>query len=59
MSKFRLWYITNQDAITWFLIGVLTAQGINAFINGDYTTAAVNFGIAALNYFLVNFKMKV
>jgi hypothetical protein len=59
MSKFRLWYITNQDAISWFIIGLCVGQGIESLAAGNYSSAALSFGVAALNYFFVNFKMKV
>lgn len=57
MSKFRDWYITNQDAITWFLIGFLTADGFNALAHGNYGSAALSFGIAALNYAMVKHRI--
>lgn len=59
MSKFKLWYVTNQDAITWFLIGVLTAQCIDHLGRGEYGYATLSAGIALANYFLVNVRLKV
>jgi hypothetical protein len=52
MNKFKTWYVTNQDAITWFLIGWLTMQGLNELAKGDYVWAGISFVIAYLNYML-------
>ncbi len=52
MSKFRQWYLENNEAITWFLIGFLTADGLNSLAQGKPGMAAISFGIAALNFFL-------
>ena len=50
MNKFREWYVGNQDAITWFLIGFLTMQGLNELAKGDYVWAGISFVIAYANY---------
>jgi len=50
MENFRNWYIRNQDAITWFLIGLLTGQGFDQLSRGNYVSAAVSFGFAYLNF---------
>lgn len=50
MGKFREWYTTNQDAITWFLVGFLTFGGIDQLARGDYGMAALNFALAYANY---------
>ena len=52
MNRFRLWYLTNQKEITWFLIGVLTATGIERFGQGDFDAALVFWAIAFANYYL-------
>ena len=49
-EKFHNWYVTNQDAITWFLIGLLFAQGTEEFARGHYIWAAVLWFLAYLNY---------
>ena len=59
MSAFRTWYITHQDAITWFIIGMCFGQGINSLAERNYTSAAINFAIAGLNFFLSSYKMKL
>jgi hypothetical protein len=50
MNSFRNWYIRNQDAITWFLIGWLTWGGIDQLARGNYGWAAADFGLAYFNY---------
>ena len=50
MNKFRQWYVGNQDAITWFIIGFLTMQGLNELAQGDYVWAGISFVIAFANY---------
>lgn len=52
MNKFKTWYVDNQDAITWFLIGVLISGGIDQMARGDYMWAGVNFLLAYTNYAL-------
>jgi len=49
-EKFHNWYVTNQDAITWFLIGLLFSQGTEQFARGNYIWAAVLWFIAYANY---------
>lgn len=57
MSKFREWYVTNQDAITWFLIGLLTSGGIDQLARGDYLWAGVSFAMAYTNYALRKIRL--
>jgi hypothetical protein len=52
MNAFKQWYVTNQDAVTWFLIGWLTLQGLHELGRGDYVWAGISFVIAYLNYML-------
>ena len=59
MSAFRMWYIKHQDAITWFIIGLCVMSGLASLAAGNYVGAAINFAIAAVNYFLSNHKMKL
>lgn len=58
MSNFRNWYVRNQDAITWFIIGVCFMSGLSSLAVGNYTGAAINFGIAFLNYILSNTRLQ-
>jgi hypothetical protein len=57
MNKFREWYVTNQDAITWFLIGVLTVTGLHELAKGDYVWAGISFVVAYANYAIRRFRM--
>jgi hypothetical protein len=50
MNKFKTWYVTHQDAITWFLIGWLTMQGFHELAQGDYVWAGISFVLAGINY---------
>jgi hypothetical protein len=57
MNVFRDWYIRNQDAITWFLIGWLTFAGIEDLSDGKYFWAAFNFAFAYLNFKLRSIRL--
>jgi len=50
MNKFKQWYVGNQDAITWFLIGWLSLQGLHELEQGDYVWAGISFVLAYANY---------
>lgn len=50
MSKFRYWYLSHATEITWFVIGVCFMAGLDSLARGNYGNAAINFGIAYLNY---------
>ncbi len=58
MSTFRNWYMTHQDAITWFLIGWLASAGLNELAHGNYVSSAVLIGLAGLNYMFRNARVK-
>ena len=53
MNKIRSWYLSNYEAITWFLIGVLTLAGLQELSHGEYFNALVSFGLVALNYVFI------
>lgn len=53
MDKFRLWYVRNYQAITWFIIGFLVMAGLTDLSQGDYVGAVLSFGIAYVNYLFV------
>ncbi len=57
MENFRNWYIRNQDAISWFLVGLLTGQGLDQLIQGQYTQAAISFLLAYANYSFTRHRM--
>ena len=50
LDNFRSWYIRNQDAITWFLIGWLVYAGLDCLIEGRYISAVAGFVLAYVNY---------
>ena len=52
MNKFREWYLTYTTEITWFIIGVCTMSGLESLAREQYSNAAINFGLAYLNYFM-------
>jgi hypothetical protein len=57
MNAFKQWYVTHQDAITWFLIGVLVAQGMHALAKGDYFWAGISFAFAVSNFALSRVRL--
>ena len=50
MGQFRNWYVRNQDAITWFLIGWLSFGLLQNVITGDWVWAAVDALLIYANY---------
>lgn len=50
MNKFKAWYLNNQVEITWFIIGVLTLQGLQEAAREEYVQAGISFAIVLLNY---------
>ena len=58
LGKIHDWYVDNQDAITWFLIGVLLAQGTEALARHDYVAAAWLLGFAVGNYMLRKVRLR-
>ncbi len=57
MNSFKNWYVRNQDAITWFLIGWLSLSCINSLADGNLIWAAISAGIVWLNYSLRKVRM--
>lgn len=49
-DSFRNWYVRNQDAITWFLIGWLVFAGLDALVDERYVGALISFLLAYGNY---------
>lgn len=50
MDVLRNWYVRNQDAITWFLIGLLTAGFVEHISKQQYTWALVDAVLIYVNY---------
>jgi hypothetical protein len=57
MNKFKQWYVKNQDAITWFIIGVLVVNCIDALASRNYIWAAVDAAIIYVNFKLRNVRL--
>ena len=47
---FREWYVRNQDAITWFIIGWMCFAGLDNLVKGNYLWAGIDFALAYINY---------
>ena len=50
MNNFKNWYIRNQYAITWFIIGWLTMSCFNHLARGQYVWAMFDAVLAYINY---------
>ena len=51
-DNFRIWMAINAVQVTWFMIGLFTAFGIDSLATGNLIGAAINFGLAWINYLL-------
>ena len=58
MESFRNWYIRNQDAISWFLIGWLTFGTLDSLVNGQYVWAAISAFLVWVNYKLTAVRLQ-
>lgn len=58
MRNFREWYVRNQDAITWFLIGWLSTGLLQHLFQGDYGWAAIDAFLIWANYKLLKVRMQ-
>jgi hypothetical protein len=52
LNNFRVWYLKNQNDITWFLIGFLIAAAIHSFSIGEYEDMTFSLLMAFANYYL-------
>lgn len=50
MEHFKNWYVRNQDAITWFLIGLLTSGMLEQLAKRDYWMALLSAVLIWANY---------
>jgi hypothetical protein len=57
MNSFKNWYVSNQDAITWFIIGVLVMTMFNSIALGNYGWAAISAFFIWTNYKLRNVRV--
>jgi hypothetical protein len=53
MNSFKNWYVYNQDAISWFIIGWMSLACLDALAEGRYIWAMINAGLVWLNYKLI------
>lgn len=58
MKNLKLWYVRNQDKISWFIIGWLMSMSIAELIEGNYIFAAVNLMLAIINYTFIDWKVE-
>jgi phage tail protein X len=58
MSKFREWYVQHQDAITWFLVGLLTSGMIEQLAKANYGLAVLSAVLIWANYKMLDYKIK-
>jgi hypothetical protein len=58
MNSFKNWYIYNQDAITWFIIGILTMTMFNSIALGNYGWATISAFFIWINYKLRKVRMQ-
>ena len=58
MTKFREWYVHHQDAITWFIIGLLTLATIDYVVKEDWLWAVISAVLIVINYKFRKFRMK-
>lgn len=56
-DSFRNWYIYNQDAISWFIIGWLSFATLDNLARGNYIWAGVDFALAYFNYKMTKVRM--
>ena len=58
MNSIRNWYVRNQDAITWFIIGWLTWAGIDQLVQGNYIWAAIDAALIYINYKFLSVRIQ-
>jgi hypothetical protein len=57
MNTFKQWYVRNQDAITWFIIGWMVLSCINNVSKQQYVMALFDAVIVFINYKLRNVRI--
>lgn len=57
MNSFKNWYVSNQDAITWFIVGVLTDGMLHSLTQGEYASAAISAAFIVVNVGLIKNKI--
>lgn len=56
--SFKDWYVRNQDAITWFIIGWLSFALLMNITTGDWLWAAVDAVLIYGNYKLKDVRLQ-
>ena len=57
MENFKNWYVRNQDAITWFIVGFLTFGMFQSLLTEEYGSAAFTAALIILNVSVVKTKI--
>lgn len=58
MNVVKRWFVCNQDAITWFIIGWMTFSGFIDLGAHNYVTAVFDFVIVYANYKLAGVRLQ-
>lgn len=58
LNSLKNWYVGNQDAITWFIIGFLTMSMFNALAMNSYGWAAISAFFIWSNYKLRKVRLQ-
>jgi hypothetical protein len=58
MNKIKQWYVRNQDAISWFIIGALIVTAVNRLASQSYILCLIGLSVAFINYILIKIKLK-
>lgn len=58
MSYIKNWYVSNQDAITWFVIGFLVQSLLINFAQGDLFWALITAALIWINYALRKVRLQ-
>ena len=58
MTQFKNWYVRNQDAITWFIIGWLAFGMLDSIAKQEYIWAVVQAVLIWINYKLSKVRMQ-
>lgn len=54
----RNWYVRNQDAITWFIIGWLAFGMLDSLIKASYGWAAFQAVLIYVNYKFASVRLQ-
>lgn len=58
ITQFKNWYVRNQDAITWFIIGWLAFGMLDNVVKQEYIWAAVQAVLIWGNYKLSKVRLQ-